>query len=332
MADRQTGSMRWLMLLATIAGMVCSQLDILSMFYMVPVLVAVGKCHDASRFLPVVTTGLFALASSLWQSRNALHTEIGRIAVCISVLLPAALWVSALVWVTLDGKPTMKRYVASILPGCVAAVVLVWFLSRGGEQVGMLDLAMQNQFLSLFEAFGVGVDGVVRSRLAEVYRIAVRTLGCMIVPVIMVLCGFGSFLSLASTRRLDQDFNDEVASLRFGDRELWLFLLSWLLVAVGHFLGFGYGVMTTALNFALGMSVLYGLQGFAIVLWRGRRHNPYLAATTLFWRFFIIGILIPVAGTLICLVFTLLGVTETWIQYRKPKENSYETHSESGRE
>lgn len=77
--------------------------------------------------------------------------------------------------------------------------------------------------------------------------------------------------------------------------------------------------MAVLVNLAGSVTVVYGIQGFAIMLYRSRLRGP-LSAGSLFWRLFIIMALVPLVNTLLMCVIPLLGVTETWIQYRKPKE------------
>lgn len=205
------------------------------------------------------------------------------------------------------------------------ALVFLLFLLRGGDAVMKVDHAMQEQFISFFSSFNLGgtVDeGVIlASNLSRLYRAFVLVLGCMIVPISMFFAGLNQFIALCMALRGDNHFSRQVSEFFLPERAIWLFLGAWAFVCAGYFVRLSYPVMALLLNFAMGVSLLYGFQGFAIILYRSRMHKE-ISASSLFWRLFIIMAFIPLANTLLMFALPLLGVTETWIQYRKPKELS----------
>lgn len=309
-------------LLAIGVSFLFARLDVLNVVYLVPVLVVCESRHGARRSIPVVVAGLLAVAAGIFQGRHALVSESGIIAVCISVFLPTVLWISALVWVSLDGKSMMRRYLAGASLGALAALGFLIYLTHGGEAVMKVDAAMQDQFISLFSQLGLtdGAEGELLSRhLAQFYRAIVMGMGCLIVPLVMLFAGLNQFIALTMARRQDDALSERIAGFHVADNVIWVFLGLWLAVCFGYFAHSSYQVMAVLVNLAGSVTVVYGIQGFAIMLYRSRLRGP-LSAGSLFWRLFIIMALVPLVNTLLMCVIPLLGVTETWIQYRKPKE------------
>jgi uncharacterized protein YybS (DUF2232 family) len=82
-------------------------------------------------------------------------------------------------------------------------------------------------------------------------------------------------------------------------------------------------------NLALVTALVYGIQGFAILVFRARKGNPYFMVNRLAGLVAFLA-LIPGFNLVVIIGLPLLGVLETWIVFRKPnKENSYENHFES---
>ena len=185
-----------------------------------------------------------------------------------------------------------------------------------------VDAAMQDQFIALFSQLGLadGAEGeLLTQHLALFYRAVVMGLGCLVVPLVMLFAGLNEFIALTMVRRLDDTLSERIAGFHLANDAIWVFLGLWIAVCFGYFAHGSYLAMAILVNLAGGVTLVYGIQGFAIMLYRSRLRGP-LSAGSLFWRLFIIMALVPLVNTLLMCVIPLLGVTETWIQYRKPKE------------
>ena len=310
-------------LLAVGISFLFSRLDILNAVYLVPVLVVCESCHGARRYLPVFLAGLLAVACTVFQARAALASKAGTIAVCISVFLPTMLWISALIWISLGRKSMMRRYLTGASAGALGVLGFLIYLSQGGEAAMKVYAAMQDQFVSLFASFGLadGAEGQLFSRnLVQFYRTVVLAMGCTACPLVMLFAGLNQFLALSMVHKGDDGFSEKLSNFHVANDLIWCFLGLWFAVCFGYFSHAPYLVRAILINLAGCVTLVYGIQGFAIMLYRSRQKRP-LSATSLFWRLFIIMALVPLVNTLLMCVIPLIGVTETWIQYRKPKEN-----------
>ncbi|MFA6846157.1 MAG: DUF115 domain-containing protein, partial [Sphaerochaetaceae bacterium] len=139
-----------------------------------------------------------------------------------------------------------------------------------------------------------------------------------LVPICMVLVGVNEFIALNIRRRNDQSISEAVVAWHLPlERSVWVFLSCWTLVAVSYFAHGAYLLTAMAVNLAASISLLYALQGFAIVLYALRKKNRLFSAGRLFGYLVIILSLVPGLNVLVVVVLPLLGVTETWIMYRK---------------
>ncbi|WP_455382653.1 DUF2232 domain-containing protein [Salinispira pacifica] len=110
------------------------------------------------------------------------------------------------------------------------------------------------------------------------------------------------------------------AAIRVPAYMLWILIASWGAVVAGRWVELGPAAYAVW-NLALVVAFLYAMQGVGIVqhlfrvrrVSRGVRYVALLSGIALLF--------VPVANVLIIAGFPLLGVSETWINYRKPNRN-----------
>jgi len=299
---------------------VLSYLPVCSLFYTIPVIVIAGFFHDGKRLIPALVSGSAVVGYTLIQNHAALQSELGRIGVLISLFFPVVLWVSALVWIALEGKRSIRRYLASCVFGTVVSLVLLVWLTSASDKVVALDKIMSKSFATLLGSFSqqAGLSFGTDAQLQGMYRMAIQVTGALLVPICMVLVGVNEFIALNIRRRNDQSISEAVVAWHLPlERSVWVFLSCWTLVAVSYFAHGAYLLTAMAVNLAASISLLYALQGFAIVLYALRKKNRLFSAGRLFGYLVIILSLVPGLNVLVVVVLPLLGVTETWIMYRK---------------
>lgn len=286
--------------------------------FTIPLMVLAPKITDR-RFalVPVAAVALLTLIVSLFQARGALSDPAGRLLFGIGLFIPLVLLVASAVWIYLDDRRTMVRYLASCAFGVVVSIGLVIWLSSGSETVAKVDAMMLEAFGALFGQLD-GSSGTLSARdLEKVYRLSVMVSGSVLAPLCMGLVGFASFMAMSYLGRNDDDFSKRVTSWSIPYDTLWVFLGSWtvvlfLMVLKAPFLG-----RALALNVALGSSVLYAVQGMAIVMHFVRRKGLPISGGRLMISLFLIAFLVPGLNILVVFLLPLLGVLETWIVFRK---------------
>jgi len=286
--------------------------------FTIPLMVLAPKITDR-RFalVPVAAVALLTLIVSLFQARGALSDPAGRLLFGIGLFIPLVLLVASAVWIYLDDRRTMVRYLASCAFGVVVSIGLVIWLSSGSETVAKVDAIMLEAFRALFEQLDGSSNTLSARDLEKVYRLSVMVSGSVLAPLCMGLVGFASFMAMSYLGRNDDDFSKRVTSWSIPYDTLWVFLGSWtvvlfLMVLKAPFLG-----RALALNVALGSSVLYAVQGMAIVMHFVRRKGLPISGGRLMISLFLIAFLVPGLNILVVFLLPLLGVLETWIVFRK---------------
>jgi len=305
---------------AMVAGVsfVLSRFMLGNFLFTIPLLVLAPKISDRRYALvPVAAVALLTMIVSLFQARGALADPAGRLLLGIGLFIPVVLLVAAAVWIYLDDRRTIVRYLASASFGVVASIGLVIWLSSGSETVAQVDALMLESFRSLFSLMD-GSSGTLSSRdLEKVYRLSVMVSASVLVPLCMGLVGFASFMAMSYLGRYDGNFSQRITRWSVPYETLWVFLGSWtvvlfLMVLKAPFLG-----RALALNVALGSCVLYAVQGMSIVMYFVRRKGLPISGGRLMISLFLIAFLVPGLNVLVVFVLPLLGVLETWIVFRK---------------
>lgn len=305
---------------AMVAGVsfVLSRFMLGNFLFTIPLMVLAPKISDRKYALvPVAAVALLTMIVSLFQARGALADPAGRLLVGIGLFIPVVLLVAAAVWIYLDDRRTLVRYLASASFGVVASIGLVIWLSSGSETVAKVDAIMLETFSSLFSLMD-GSSGTLSTRdLEKVYRLSVMVSASVLVPLSMGLVGFASFMAMSYLGRFDENFPQRITRWSVPYETLWVFLGSWtvvlfLMVLKAPFLG-----RALALNVALGSCVLYAVQGMAIVMHFVRRKGLPISGGRLMISLFLIAFLVPGLNVLVVFVLPLLGVLETWIVFRK---------------
>ena len=284
--------------------------------FTIPLMILAPKFSDRRKaLLPVGAVAVLMIAFELVQARSALSDPAGRLLLLIGMFIPVVLLIGSAIWIYLDDQRTLIRYLASTSFGVVASMLLVVMLSRGSETVLRVDAAMLETFQLMFQQLEGSAEASVD--LQKLYRMSVLVSGSMLVPTIMGLIGFASFMAMSYNARLDGTFSDRIARWKAPEINLWVFLGAWTVVLLMMILKASYIVRALALNIALGSSVLFAVQGIAIVLYIVRRKGLAISTGRLLSTIFFIAMVVPGLNVLVVFVLPLLGVTETWIVYRK---------------
>lgn len=304
--------------LVTGVSFVLSRFMLGNFLFTIPLMVLAPKISDRRYALvPVAAVALLTLIVSLFQARGALSESAGRLLLVIGLFIPFVLLVASAVWIYLDDQRTMVRYLASSAFGVVVSIGLVIWLSSGSELVAEVDAMMLEAFRALFVQLDGGSGTLSARDLEKVYRLSVMVSGSVLAPLCMGLVGFASFMAMSYLGRNSEDFSKRVATWSVPYETLWVFLGSWtvvmfLIVFKAPFLG-----RALALNVALGASVLYAVQGGAIVMHFVRRKGLPISGGRLMMSLFLIAFLVPGLNIVVVFLLPLLGVLETWIVFRK---------------
>lgn len=297
---------------------ILSRIMLGNFLFTIPLMVLAPKISDR-RFalVPVGAVALLTLTVSLFQGRYALMDPAGRLLLVIGLFIPFVLLVASAVWIYLDNQRAMVRYLASCAFGIGVSIGLVIWLSNGSETVLKVDAIMLESFRALFSQLDSGSTALSARDLEKVYRLSVRMFGSVLVPFCMGLIGFTSFMAMSYLGRDGDEFSKRVPTWTLPYDTIWLFLGSWTVVLLMILFKASYRGSALALNVALGSSVLYAVQGMAIVMHFVRRKGLPISGGRLMMSLFLIAFLVPGLNVVVVFVLPLIGVLETWIVFRK---------------
>ncbi|MGE4453915.1 MAG: DUF2232 domain-containing protein [Sphaerochaeta sp.] len=308
-------------LFLTVVSFVLSRLLVGNLIFTIPLMVLAPKFSNRREaLLPVALVSALVVVTELFRAKESLGTPEGRLLLVIGMFIPVVLLTASAVWIALDDKRTLYRYLAASLFGIVASVVVVIWFSRPSEALRRVDSAMFETFRMLLGETTGGTQASPQATsvaLESLYRMSVMAIGAMLAPLCMVLVGFTSFMAMSYQARFDGSFNVRVSRWKVPEVTLWVFLGSWALVLLLILLKASYLYRSLALQVALSSSVLYAVQGMAIVVHFVLRKGIAVNTTRLFSTLFLLAFLIPGVNVLVVFVLPLLGVTETWIMYRR---------------
>lgn len=296
---------------------------------MIPPMIASGFLPKNRRVLPTLVSGILALAWIVLQDRAAIAAGGGEALLALGrTPLLVGLWVSACVWIGADGMSHRKRFVVGILPGCAAALAEGILLAGEGSLVADAVAIAAQRYAETLDVLGKVLGTLTGEELDAVRmtRILFLTRALMALPAFMVYAAAQTFIAESILLRQDRIFTDKVASWHLPEQAVWFFLAAWFAALITLWLpsrgvGVPLQVGIVTLDLAGAATVLYGMQGFAIWVWKRRERNPEASAVRLFWAVLFISLIIQLVLLVLSLVLPIVGVTETWIRYRTRTHN-----------
>ncbi len=317
MNQSQSAPILKLTLIVSAVSLVLSQLTIGNFLFTIPLIALAPRFLNRKQALmPVWIVALLVAVIELVRSRGFSSGE-SQILGVISLFIPAVLLIGSAVWIALDGHRLLYRYLASSLFGVVASVVIVIWFSSATEAMIRVDTLMNESFRTLFAQFSgsqVPYEGTVNL----LYRTMVMMLGAVLAPMTMILVGFASYVALSfQSRGSEEPFIASFSRTRLPENLIWPFLGSWTLVLFCILIKSGYVALALSIQIALSVSVLYAVQGFAIILFHLVKRGLAHRAGRLVFMAVILIFLVPGLNLLVVFALPLLGVTETWITYRR---------------
>jgi hypothetical protein len=297
---------------------------LLSPAFLVPVQLAFGR---SGKRAGAAAAGIAAAGIALVQGwRLAAAGALGALALAAGVLPPIVL-IGAL---ALVNAPFWRAWAAPYRIFCVtaacalAALPLFYSIGHDASIKAYLEEQIGAFLAPLRTATGEGYDA---SALAasldpkELVETSLATLRDSFAAILLLIIGGGWRLGnrwsgLGSRGREETPAIEE---LRLPYPLIWAFLASWSLVLAAVLLRAPVAAAAIAWNCALALSLAYGAQGLGIVThlfksWNMPRSLRIVIAATA-----VLALATPTAGLAVAASLPLLGVTEIWIPYRKPK-------------
>jgi hypothetical protein len=304
-------------LIVSAVSIVLSQLMIGNFLFTIPLIALAPRyLNRRQALMPVGIVALLVALIELIRSSGFPSSE-SRVLGAVSLFVPAVLLVGSAVWITLDGYRLLYRYLASCLFAVVASISIVIWFSSAGEAILRVDSMMSESFRTLFAQFS-GSAIQYDATMNLLYRTMVMILGAVLAPMMMAIMGFAFYVALSfQSRGSEEPFVVRFSRIRLPENGIWVFLSGWTLVLVFVLVKSGYLPRALAIQCALSISLLYAIQGFAIILFHLVKRNLVHRVGRLGFMVVLLMFMVPGLNLLVVFALPLLGVTETWIAYRR---------------
>ena len=239
---------------------------------------------------PFLTLALLALMNlSFWDSKNDLARGLAATALGSAFLVPAL--------VAIERDQSFRGFLEERL-----AAVAKTFLSGTGEgyEASALKAALDPQALAntTFQVLNASFAAFLFAFLAGSWWIGNRASGA------------GSE---------GQRVSKALAEFRLPYAFVWPFLAAWAALLCATYFRLGEFASSAAWNLALVLTLAYAAQGLGLISFLLKRWNMPRSLKVCFAVMAVVTVITPPVGTALLAILPILGVTEVWIPYRKPK-------------
>lgn len=293
-----------------------------SFFFVLPLLIYFNQSGQREQSLASLAVLLVVvLLFEIIPIRDNLSDASNFGLLSIGLFLPIVLIGCSIIWVLLSDYRLLVRYIGS---SAFIAVLMVFggiYFSSHPEVGTGIDTAAISIMDTLFTDMGLqtSTTGVLAgTSTTEFYSLVKEVMMMMVLPLSAVIFGFNVFMSIATPKYVGDDrFDRRVVAWKLPETMVWVFLTAWLLVLLDQLVDYNSIIRIAVWNFTLFMGVLYSVQGLAIMLYRLNLKNHRWSALKLFVLVAFLTMLLQGLNIVIVIGLPVLGVTETWVTYRK---------------
>lgn len=301
--------------LAVVLSLVLYRIAAASTLFIVPLLFFAPRFKPSYWALaPVGVVFVLLLGYQMVLLKEFMREVSGMGAVLVGLYLPTSLLIGTGIWIRLDKMKMLKKLMASSAFAAIAGFSLVLWFSNGSPSALATAAIYQQMVEALIPAaFGEGLPlGMTAHTLFDAV-VAILKIGFL--PIFFGQFGFSILLSELLIHRSDPTYQERMTRWKLPESSVWIFLGSWTIVLV-TLVGDIPFLESVGWNIALTVSLLFMVQGVSILAAVIRRKFPGINSTRIFVLSFLLAVLpgvnlIPLVG------LPLLGVSETWIDYRK---------------
>ncbi len=294
----------------TVVGILFSRFSIGSVIMTVPLLMVAPKVKKIWQVL--LAFALVLVGTVVWSVidfKDVIVAGYGSILV-VSLFLPVCTVIGSATWTAVSRKSRagLRKFFLTCIPIAVLGLALaIWFSSDGATATK--DLLKQSM-LAIFSEESLGYN------FESVIDLAMSFLEISFLPMGMMIVGIPVLISELMMYRYDEAWQYDFAFMKLPDPFIWGFFGFWVLALTSSLISsIPVAIYCIAWNVALGLSVLYAIQGLSILVARCRRTSAYFSVGKIVGLVLLLCLLPGL--NLVCLVgLPILGVLETWLRFR----------------
>ncbi|MDD2297739.1 MAG: hypothetical protein PHR10_05770 [Sphaerochaetaceae bacterium] len=313
--ERQTIAMVRSGAIAVALSLILYRIAASSTLFIVPLLFFANKFRPKRlALIPVGVVFLILLGSQVVGLKELLREASGIGPLLVGLYLPVSLLIGTGIWIELDRMRMLVKLLASASFAAITGFILVlWFSS--GSQAALATANIYEQMVEMVLPTLLGGQLPLGMSTQALFYAVVTVLKVGFLPIFIGQFGFSVLLSELLIHRSESTFQERMAHWKLPENSVWIFLGSWTIVLMTLLVEMPF-LESVAWNTALTVSLLYMVQGISVVAAFMRRRNPRITSTRVFILSFLLALL-PGVNLIPLLGLPLLGVSETWIDYRK---------------
>lgn len=299
-------------ILAVVFAVALSRLSIASLVMTVPVLFACYQWRDTSKAL--VPFGILLLVVTVWtlvQNRMVFGTEYQGL-LAAGLFPPVAAIIGSAVWLYVRDRSSslLRKLFWACMPVYVISIALaMYFASSASESVRSILAESVLYYFPEEVLSSLSVD------IAAIARTSVDMLAMVYAPMGVILVGLPVMICDTSIHKYDDQWQNDFANMKFPDSYVWVFLSTLALMLLCRWVGFPVWVKALIVNTALFMGLLYFVVGASILLALARKKSPAIRAGRIMFTL-VLMCFIPGLNALVLVGLPILGVLETWVNFR----------------
>lgn len=300
--------------MATVATVVLAYLTGGAFLFTLPFLLTGRRFGRTSTYVGMQATAYLASVVVLLLPYRGFFNSPNWGIIGFSAIYPLIISLEALIYSGMRDRS--RSFLRKIVKASVPAFVIgglfaVWLTSpAGSESYDVLQSSIVLTFESMFAELGMSGE-------LEALASAILPMGLYLtVPLSMILGALPIVISEFMNNSLSEQWNDDIANMKLPDKYFWFFLASLVLVVPELFVkDYSRTLSIVGMNFLLGISLHYAVNGFSIVVSFFRKRIVYFHARRLIFPMILLsffpGLNFVMVGGLV-----MLGIMENWLILR----------------
>ena len=301
--------------LAIVLSLVLYRIAASSTLFIVPLLFFAPRFQPARwALIPVGVVAVLLVGSQVVGLGGVLRNVSVFGALLIGFYMPVSLLVGTGIWIVLHSERILVRLLAASSFAAVFGFSLVLWLA-GGSESAMATATIYREIIQVLAPSLFGETMPLGMNAETLFSAIVSLLRLGFLPIFIGQFGFSVFISDLLIHRSQWSYQDRMTRWQLPEHGVWVFLGAWSVVLVTLLVDMPV-VESIAWNVALSCSLLFMVQGMSILAFLVRKRNPGATATRVFLLAFLL-VMLPGVNVIPLIGLPVLGVSETWIGYRK---------------
>ncbi len=238
--------------------------------------------------------------------------------VLMDLYIPLSLSAAGMIWTVTKGRKADVRLVLASVPAFLIILFIAVVFCTDGALFEAVYNGYRDAFVpvieELFDSLGVSVD-------TEMFFLVLITAAAVVMLPLVTGAGCASFFIHESVMHSREGgWNGKLEGMEFSQNLIWLLIVSLFIFLLSRFVSVPDVVFILSMSVLTSLLIIYGAEGYTVLLSWIRRGIPTFRSTTLFVLLVVTGLFIPGLNLFVLIVVPVLGILENFFDLKKRKE------------